>query len=129
MASNGQELPQMEGYATTFDTDAYMKDYYPREYFVNITENRTDLNRAFDHLGFLPVYLQSWLAAFSQGKELTNYIVILHTYVYNIYIHMYKHSVQSFKYLHNNKYTCIHIHIQSYIHIHIHIYIGLHIFI
>ena len=69
MANIEQELPQMEGYATTFDMDGYMKDYYPREYFVNITENRTDLNRAFDHLGYLPVYLQSWLDTFSQGKN------------------------------------------------------------
>ena len=69
MASNGQELRKMEGYITAFDTDAYMKDYFPRDYFVNITENRTDLNRAFDHLVYLPVYLQSWLDTFSQGKN------------------------------------------------------------
>ena len=76
MASNGQELKKMEGYVTAFDTDGYMEDYYPREYFVNFTENQTDLNHAFDHLDYLPICLQFWLDTFSQGKELTNYIVV-----------------------------------------------------
>ena len=74
MATNGQELQAMEGYVTAFDTDAYMKDYYPRDYFVNFTENQTDLSGSFDYLEYLPVCLQFWLDTFSQGKLLSNHI-------------------------------------------------------
>ena len=121
MASNGHEMRTMEGYVTAFDTDAYMKDYYPREYFVNLTENQTDLNRAFDHLAYLPIYLQFWLETFSQGKVLINCIdtqTLIRTY-----IHTYRHSKHSFTYIH------IHAFMYLFIHTHIHIYIGLHIFI
>ena len=70
MASHGQEMRTMEGYVTAFDTDAYMKDYYPRDYFVNFTENQTDLSGTSEVLDYMPLCLQFWLDTFSKGKIL-----------------------------------------------------------